>query len=176
MSERRKVLYISAVINFMTGVILGIILFYGQLKSGNEEVRAVYEYEKTISLSDFFRLSWLNIIWMLSIFFARSVMPSGFFHPVVCVRGIISSFSMIYILTLFGVREAVASFFPQCVSILPLLLYFSVEMVEKNRESIKNGYETCSLKRHEIATIFVLSILAGAVEVLFFGFFCRYLF
>ncbi len=176
MNEKRKVLYISAIINFVTGVVFGIILFYGQLKSAGGEIKTVYEYETTISLSDFFRLSWLNVLWMISIFFARSVMPSRFFHPVVCVRGAISSFSMIYMLSQFGIREAVVSIFPQCVSILPLLLYFSVETAEKYRDSMQNGYEPCSLKRHEIASIFILSMLAGAVEVFFFGLFCRYLF
>ncbi len=176
MNEKRKVLYISAAINFVTGVVLGIILFYGQLKSIGEEVKAVYEYDKTVSLSDFFRLSWLNVLWMLSVFFARSIMPSGFFHPIACVRGIVSSFSMIYILSLFGIKEAVASLLPQCVSILPLLMYFSVETAVKYRENVQNGYEPCSLKRQEIATMLILSMLSGAAEVLLFSFFCNYLF
>lgn len=176
MREKRKVLYISAIINFVTGVVLGIILFYGQLKSTKGEISAVYEYETAISLSDFFRLSWLNVLWMISVFFARCIMPSKFFHPVVCVRGMVSSFSMLYILSLFGIREAIGTTLPQCVSILPLLLYFSVETAEKYRDSMQSGYEPCSLKRHEIVAIFILSMLAGAIEVLFFGFFCRYLF
>ena len=176
MDQERKAAYIAAVINFITGIIFGIILFYGQLKSGNDEIRVVYEYEKTVSLADFLRLSWMNVIWLISVFFARCIAPSGFFHPVVCVRGIVSSFSMLYILALFGFREAVSSILPQCVSILPLLLNFSVETAQKHKKNAQNGYEVCLLKRREIAAIFILSMLAGAVEVLFFRIFCKNLF
>lgn len=176
MKGERRALYISAAINFVTGIVLGIILFYGQLKSTGKELGVIYEYDKTSSLSDFIRLSWLNILWMLSIFFARCILPLGFFHPIVVIRGCISSFSMLYILTLFGVREAVASIVPQCISVLPLLLFFSVETVIKYRDNLQSGYEPCALKRHEIASIFVFAMLSAAAEVLVFRVFCNYLF
>lgn len=176
MNSERKALYISVAINFIIGIVLGIILFYGQLKSTGEEIDALYEYDKTSSLSDFIRLSWLNILWMLSIFFARCILPLGFFHPIVAIRGCISSFSILYILTLFGIREAAASILPQCFSFLPLLLFFSVETVIRYRDNLQNGYEPCSLKRQEIASIFVFGMLSAAIEVLVFRLFCNYLF
>ncbi|MBQ3022190.1 MAG: hypothetical protein IJD91_02535 [Clostridia bacterium] len=176
MNDERKTLYISAAINFVIGIVLGTVLFYGQIKGTGTEIVSVYEYDKTTSLSDFFRLSWLNILWMLSVFFARCILPLGFIHPIITVRGLISSFSMLYILSVFGVREAVASIFPQCVSVLPLLLYFSVETVTKYRENLRNGNEPCCLRRHEIASIFVWSMLSGVAEVFVFRILCKYLF
>lgn len=176
MNSERKVLYISAAVNFAIGIVLGIILFYGQLKSSGDDIGVIYEYDKTSSLSDFFRLTWLNILWMLSAFFARCILPLGFFHPVLAIRGCISSFSILYILSLFGIKEAAASLLPPCVSFLPLLLFFSVETVVKSRENIKNSYEASALKRYEIASIFVLGMLSAAAEVLVFRLFCNYLF
>ena len=171
MNEERRKIYISALINFLVGIVLGIILFYGQQKVDRGDLTAIYEYDKTVSTTDFFRLSWLNLLWLITIFFARILMPIWFFHPVFFVRGTISSFSMLYIVTLFGKVEAVASLIPQCFSILPLLLYFSVETVLK----FKNSCELSTLKRGEIAKLFVFSMIAGATEVLLFEFFCNYL-
>ena len=176
MSEKRRILYLSATVNFIFGIVIGIILFYGQLKSADNEVLSVCKYDKNATLADFLRLSWLNIVWLLSVFFARCILPVGAFHPIVAIRGTISSFSILYILTLFGIREAATTIVPQCFSVLPLLLFFSVETVEKHRNNIQNGLEPCSLKRNEIATIFVLGILAAASEVLIFRVFCKYLF
>ncbi len=175
MSEKRKMLYISAAINFIAGIVLGIILFYGQLKSMGG-IEKIYEYDKTASLADFFRLSWLNMIWLITAFFARCILPPGIFHPIVAVRGMISSFSALYILKAFGIMEVAATLVPQAFSVLPLILYFSVETVERYQANVKEDVEPCSLKRNEVAKLFALSVLSGASEVLIFKVFCNYLF
>lgn len=176
MNNERKILYISVAINFIVGIIIGIILFYGQMRTNSALLENGYSYDKSATLTDFFRLSWLNILWLLSIFIAHSILPIRVIHPIIAVRGCVSAFSILYILTGFGIREAAASVIPQCFSVLPLLAAFSVETVVKHRENIKNGYEPCSIKRHEAAAIFIFSMLAGGAEVLIFQFLCTYLF
>ena len=176
MKSEHKTLYISVAINFMVGAIIGIILFYGQGKSTAEGAETLLEYNKEADLADFFRLAWVNMLWLLSAFFARTILPVGFLHPVVAIRGTVSTFSALYILSEFGTREMSASLLPQCVSILPLLFFFSVGTVIKYRDNIKNGYEPCSLKRCEMVKIMALSIVSSAVEVAIFAVFCKYLF
>lgn len=175
MNNERRMLYISVAINFVIGIVIGIILFYGQMRSQSSLLQDGYDYDKSATFTDFFRLSWLNTLWLISIFFAHCILPVSVVHPIIAVRGCVSAFSILYILTLFGVREAVASVIPQCFSVLPLLAVFSVENIIRYRKNLKNGYEPCSMKRHEIASIFIFSVLAGAAEVLIFRFFCMYL-
>ena len=176
MKKDYKPLYISVAINFLVGAVIGIILFYGQVKNAGEEINVIMEYNKEATLSDFFRLSWENALWLVALFFARSILPVAFLHPIVALRGTVSSFSALYILTAFGVREMMVSLFPQCVSILPILAFFSVEAVLKYKNNVQNGHEPCSLRRYEVASMLVMSVVASAVEVLFFAFFCKYLF
>ena len=176
MNDESRVLYISAAVNFVVGIVIGIILFYGQLKSAGNEISPIYEYDKNVSFADFFRLLWINILWMLSVFFARCILPVGVFHPIVTIRGLISSFSFLYIFSAFGIREASTSVIPQCFSALPLIYFFSVKTVTKYRYNVQNGFEPCSLKRYEIAEVFMWSVLSAATEVLFFRFFGNILF
>ena len=176
MNNERKILYISAGINFIVGIVVGTILFYGQMRSDPSLSENIYVYDKSATLSDFLRLSWLNLIWVFSVVIARSIFPVRIVHPVLVVRGCISSFSILYILSSFGIKEAGASVIPQCLSVLPLLTAFSVETALKHRENIKNGFETFSVKRYEIAAVFVFSLLSAGIEVLVFRIFCTYLF
>lgn len=176
MNNERKILYISVAVNFIVGIIIGIILFYGQMRTSPSFLENSYSYDKTVTLTDFFRLSWLNLIWMFSIFIAHSILSIRAVHPIIAVRGCVSSFSVLYILSMFGIREAAAAVIPQCLSVLPLLMAFSVSTVIKQRENLKNGCEPCSIKRYEAAFIFLFAMLAAAAEVLFFRTFCIYLF
>lgn len=176
MNNERKILYLSAGINFIVGIIVGTILFYGQMRVDPSLAENVYAYDKAASLSDFLRLSWLNLIWVFSILIAHSIFPVRMVHPVLVVRGCVSSFSVLYILTCFSIKEAAASVIPQCLSVLPLLGAFSVETALRHRENIKSGVQTFSVKRYEVAAIFVFSIIAAGIEVLIFRLFCSYLF
>ena len=176
MKSEHKPIYISVEVNFLIGIMLGIILFFGQVKSVGEETETILKYNYEATLSDFFRLTWMNVTWMISIFFARIILPIKFFHPIITLRGAVSSFSALYLLNAFGIKEMLVSLFPQCLSILPLLSYFSALTTIKYRENIQSGCEPCSLRRSEIAWALVLSIVSGAIEVLVFAFFCKYLF
>ena len=157
MNNERRILYISVAANFIIGIIIGIILFYGQMRIEPAVLEGGYTYDKSATLADFFRLSWLNTIWLLSIFLAHCILPLRMVHPIIAVRGCVSSFSILYILTLLGIKEAVAAVIPQCLSVLPMLAIFSVETTVKYRENIKNGYSPCSFKRYEIVSIFMFS-------------------
>lgn len=176
MNNERKILYISAGINFIVGIVVGTILFYGQMRVDPSLGETVYAYDKSATLADFLRLSWINLVWIFSIFIVHSIFPVRIVNPVVVVRGCVSSFSVLYILTYFGVKEAAAAVIPQCLSILPLLGAFSVETALRHRENIKSGVQNFSVKRYEVATIFVFSILTAGIEVLIFRLFCSYLF
>ncbi len=176
MNNERKILYISVGINFIVGIIVGIILFYGQMRAEPSLSENAYAYDKAATLADFLRISWLNFVWMFSVFIAHSILPMRMVHPVIVVRGLVSSFSILYILNSFGIKEAIASVIPQCLSVLPLLGAFSVETVLKHRENMKNGVEAFSVKKYEIAAIFVFCLLSAGIEVLTFRLFCSYLF
>ena len=176
MNDERRILYICTAVNFVVGVIVGILLFYGQLKSNSDVFGEAYSYDTAVQLTDFFRVSWLNILWLFSIFIAHNMLPVSAIHPIIFVRGCASSFSMMYILNFVGVREAVASVLPQCVSVLPLLAMFSVNVVVKRRENLHNGEEPFSMKRSDAVKLFAYSAAAGAIETLVFRFFCLYFF
>ena len=176
MNSERKMLYISASVSFVVGIVLGIILFYGQLRAETSVSENAYVYDKTATLTDFFRISWNNILWLFSIFVAHSIFPVSFFQPIVSVRGCVSAFSVLYILSFFGIKEAVASAVPQCLCMIPMIIMFSVENVIRCRENVRSGREMFSLKRYEAASIFVFSALAGGAEIVFFRFLCIYLF
>ena len=176
MNNDRKKLYISAGINFIVGIILGIILFYGQLKSDPTLTEKIYTYDKSVTLADFIRLSWLNLRWIFSVFISHSILPLRVIHPVLTIRGCVNSFSILYILSVFGIKEAFATALGQCLSILPLLGMFSVEAVIRHRENVRNGLEAFSVKRRELTAIFVFSLLSAGVEVILFRLLCTYLF
>lgn len=176
MNSERKMLYISVGINFVVGVILGAVLFYGQLRSNPGVFETEYIYSKDVMIADFFRVAWLNILWLFSIFIAHNMISVAAMHPIVAIRGCAGSFSMLYILHFLGIKEAAASVLPQCLSILPLIAVFSVETVMKRRELVQSGFEPFSMRRSDVAGIFVFSLLAAGAEVLFFRFFCVCLF
>ena len=66
------------------------------------------------------------------------------------------------------IPEAVVSALPQCISVLPMLMCFSIKCVEKRQILKENGKNPFSLSRTEAAMIFLKSLAAAAGEVLFF--------
>ena len=176
LDSERKVLYISVAVNFFIGTVMGIILFYGQIRTDAGAFENGYIYDTAVTVTDFFRLSWINIIWIVSVFVSQGLIPVCVIHPVTAVKGCVCTFSTLYLLTLFGIKEATAAVLPQCFSALPLVLIFSAELALKRRRAVKNGNEIFSVKRRDAAAVLGLSMLAGTVEVLFFRLFCSYLF
>lgn len=168
MSNERKILYIWVGICFLVGVTVGILLFCGQMRSDPAVFQNEYTYNTDVGAGDFFRVSYLNLLWMFSIFLAHNILPVSVIHPVVAVRGCAGAFSLMYILSFVGVKEAIVSVLPQCFTILPLLAAFSVETVIKRRENIKNGLEPFSLRRRDVGAMFLVSALAGGAETLIF--------
>ncbi len=175
MKNERKILYLSVLINFVIGVILGIVLFFGQIRSGKGIVQNMYEYDTDVSVTDFIRMMWASVLWLLSVFVSYGILRAKHIHPVIIIRGCVNSFSVLYVLYLFGLKEAAVAFIPQCFTILPMLLMFSAETiyVQSQRENQSAGI---LFKKSDIVRIFALSLLSSGAEVLIFKAFCTYLF
>ncbi len=172
MSNERKMLYVSAGINFIIGIIAGIILFCGQMRNGASVTQSIYEFDKAVSVTDFVRMTWINLIWMFSIVAARSMLNAKLVHPVLVVRGCVNSFSLLYILSVFGIKEALSAILPQCFSVLPMLMIFSAEIAVKHSDSDRGS----SIRKSTVAAILLFSAISSGVEVLLFKAFCVYLF
>ena len=175
MSNERKMLYMSVIINFVIGVVVGIILFFGQIRSQGPLPENIYNYDTVISWADFFRVAWVNLVWMFTTLAAQAILRVRFIHPIMIVRGCVASFTVLYTLYIFGIRESAASIIPQCLTTIPLLMFFSAEsMSVKNlRES---GVSGILIKKSEVALMIVLSIVSAGAEVILFRLFCTYLF
>lgn len=175
MSNERKMLYMSVIINFVIGIVVGIILFFGQIRSQGPLPENIYSYDTVISAADFLRVAWVNLVWMFTTLAAQGILRIRFIHPIMIVRGCVASFTVLYTLYLFGIRESAASVIPQCLTTIPLLMFFSAEsMSGKNlRES---GVSGILIKKSEAALMTVLSIVSAGAEVIIFRLFCTYLF
>lgn len=166
--EERKKLCLFTAINFTLGIIMGIVLFYGQQRSNSAVFEGNFEYSTALELMDFFRLSWINLLWLFSIFIARNILLVSSMHPIMLLRGCMSSFSLMYIFTYIGVKEGIMSAMPQCFSILPLLMFFSVETARKQRLSIETGGGTVTLKKGELFLMMFGAMLSGGIEMVLF--------
>lgn len=175
LTQERKKLCLFTAINFIVGIIIGIVLFYGQQRSNPGIFEGSYEYDTALELMDFFRVSWLNLLWLFSIFIAHNILPIASMHPCLLLRGCMSSFSVMYILTYIGIKEAAASVTAQCFSVLPLLMFFSVEIAKKRREMSENSQEGISLRKSEIFLMFFAAALTGGVEMVLFNAICTIL-
>ncbi|MBQ8808218.1 MAG: hypothetical protein IJZ81_02800 [Clostridia bacterium] len=175
-NSERKILYMSAAVNFIVGTVIGMILFYGQMNSNPQIFSEGYIYDKGTGVIDFLRITWLNLMWIFSVFIARNILPLPIMHPVVAIRGCAGAFSAMYIFNCIGIKEAVASVLPQCFSVLPFIIIYSVETAI-NRKNLPFG-ETGSftVKRSQAGAIFLFSFITAGLEVLFFRFFCVCLF
>ena len=166
--EERKKLCLFTSINFTVGIIMGIVLFYGQQRSSPAVFDGNFEFNTALELMDFFRLSWMNLLWLFSIFIARNILPVSSMHPIMLLRGCMSSFSLMYIFTYIGLKEGIMSAMPQCFSILPLLMFFSVEMARKQRISFETGSNAVTLKKGELFLMLFGAVLAGGIEMVLF--------
>ncbi len=63
----------------------------------------------------------------------------------------------------------------QCFSVLPLLMFFSVETVKKRRQMQEGIQEGIYLKKGEIFMMFFGAALAGGVEIVLFRAACTIL-
>lgn len=172
LTQERKRLCLFTAINFMIGIIMGIVLFYGQQRSNSTVFDGNYEFSTALEIMDFFRLSWINLLWLFSIFIARNILPVSSMHPFMLLRGCMSSFSLMYIFTYIGIREGLMSAVPQCFSILPLLMFFSIEMARKQRVSFETNSKTVTLKKSEIFLMLFGAALAGGIEMVLFRVLC----
>ena len=176
LNEERKKLYLYTMMNLLSGIILGIVLFYANMRSGAGVSFGEYYYDKTVGFSEVVRAWWANIMWMMSAFLAHSILSVSFLHIIVWVRGMASGFSVLYLLESFGIKEALSSSVPQCVSALPILIWFSVNCVQKKKELCEKGISYLILKRRDTAIVFLLSMVAAIVEIGVFKLFCCVLF
>ena len=176
MSSQHKKLYLYAGINFLIGTVIGIVLFYGQMRSNPSVFTAGYSYDKTVEIIDFFRAWWLNTMWLFAIFISNSVMRLAPFHIIVAVRGCASSYGIMYLLNCIGIKEAVASVLPQCLTVLPLLMWFSVLNTEKRAVAESEGRDGISLKRIDAVKMFAFSLISALAEMIIFTFLCNCLF
>ncbi|MBE7033132.1 MAG: hypothetical protein E7406_02775 [Ruminococcaceae bacterium] len=172
MSNERKILYLSAGINFTIGIVIGIILFFGQIRNEAFASHNIYEFDRNVSVTDFVRMSWVNLIWMFSIVAARSMLSAKVIHPVLVIRGCVNAFSLLYILHSFGIKEAVFATLPQSFSVLPMLIIFSAETVARRTD----GNGVLSIGKGGAVAVLLFSVVSAGIEVLLFRFFCAYLF
>ncbi len=172
LSEERKKLCLFTAINFTLGIIMGIVLFYGQQKSNSAVFEGKFEFSTALGLMDFFRVSWINLLWLFSVFIAGNILPISSMHPIMLIRGCMSSFSLMYIFTYIGITEGIVSAVPQCFSVLPLLMFFSVEMARKQRMSFETDRKTVTLKKSEIFLMLFGATLAGGIEMVIFRLLC----
>ena len=168
MSDERKKLCVSVGINFLAGIIIGLMLFYAHIKSGQEMLTEELYYEKNVSISDVLRVCWLNIMWVLSVFMAHTILPVGMLHVVVGIRGSVNAFSLMYLFNMFGIKKAIVSVLPQCLSVLPMLMWFSVLCVERRRMRREEGKDTSALSCRDSLMMFIISAVAAVFEVMFF--------
>ena len=168
MNREQKLIYISVGINFLVGIIIGMVLFYGQIRTDISVFDEVNVTGGVISFGEFLHVSWLDLLWLIFIFLFHNLLPMPFIHPVMMLRGCCTSFCVMYILTFMGIKEAMAAVIPQCFSILPIMILFSVKVVGKRKNIIENGGEPFTFNRREALLTILISLIAGGLEVVFF--------
>ncbi len=107
-------------------------------------------------------------MWMLSVLLGHSVMCAAPIHVIIGLRGAVNSFSALFMLEFFGVKESAVAVIPQCLSVLPMLMIFSGFYVEKRKNGITEGKEFLVLTRKETASIFGFSLIAALLEAVIF--------
>ena len=168
MNREQKLIYISVGINFLVGIIIGMVLFYGQIRTDISVFDEVNVTGGVISFGKFLHVSWLDLLWLIFIFLFHNLLPMPFIHPVMMLRGCCTSFCVMYILTFMGIKEAMAAVIPQCFSILPIMILFSVKVVGKRKNIIENGGEPFTFSRSEALLTVLISLIAGGLEVIFY--------
>lgn len=158
------------------GTIIGIVLFYGQMRHNPAVFLTEYSYDKTLEIIDFFRAWWTNTMWLFAVFIAQGFVRAIPLHVMVGIRGVASSYCSMYIANYLGIKECVISVLPQCMTILPLVIWFSVTSAEKRINNAAGGAEGTFMKRIDGVKIFVLSMISAAFETAVFAFLCYCLF
>ena len=66
-SAERKKLCLYVGINFVIGVIIGILLFFAHMRSNPIIHPEEYSYDKTVGIIDVIRVWWMNLMWCLEV-------------------------------------------------------------------------------------------------------------
>lgn len=171
-SERKKML-VSTGVNFALGSVMGTILFYGFLRGGGG-VRNI-EFSRDITPLAVARLTWLNLLWLFSIFIMHQMFFTRFFQPIMIVRAVTCTFSASYIMTYSSVRAAVAAVLPQCLSILPIMAFFTSSVIKRQERKCLGEKSGCTIQSKDVFRIFLIGALGALLETLFFAIICRLL-
>ena len=169
LADERKKLYLYAGINFMLGIIMGVILFYGQIRNDPAVFATEYSYDRTIEIIDFLRIWWLDMMWLLAIFMAHGLVKVQWLHIILLLRGCASSYGTMYLLHYIGIKETISSVLPQCLSVFPLMMWFSVYVIHKRRKEREYMSEGLVVTRIEMLRMLLFSMVASAVETLIFA-------
>lgn len=168
LNDERKKLCLYTGLNFLAGIIIGTVLFYAHMRSNPQPVSGEYTYTTDLTFIDILRVWWLNIMWLFSAFIAHTILPARPLHIIVGIRASVSSFSALYLMETFGIKELTVSLLPQCISILPVLMCFSVICVEKRRKRLEEGKEPFGMSRSEAGLIFLNGALSAVLESIAF--------
>ena len=167
-SERKKML-VSTGANFILGSVMGTVLFYGFQRGGGSAVNL--QFKSDITPITVLRLIWLNLLWLFSIFITHRMFFTSFFQPIMIVRAVTSAFSASYIMTYSGVREAFVTALPQCLSILPIMAFFTSFVIRKREIKCAGDKIECTIHTRDVFRIFLLGTLGALLETLFFALF-----
>lgn len=162
---------VAAGMYFAAGIIFGTVLFYAQKNTG--EAVAI---NKTVSVWDFARLAYNNLLWIFSVYICGITVPFDGFHPMLAARGTANGYCTAYMLSHCGVRAVCAAVVPQCLGILPALFKCSVHMQGRRARLLKAGHTPSVIRRGELLVLFFAGFCAAAEEVLLYTAFCRFLF
>ena len=172
--DRKKLIIILA--NYAIGAIIGIVLFYAQMRGAGAEFSEDIEFIPSLSVGSFLKTAWTNMLWIFSVFLFHSITSCVSAHPIMAVRGIVDTFCAMYLLNSFGIKVALASELGQCFSILPGLSIFTLSILKRRKNAVLAGREPCTIKRRDAAIFFMISLLAACVEAVFFKLICAILF
>ena len=115
--------------NYALGGVTGIVLFYAQLRGAGFDLSQQNEFVPAISIENFLKTAWTNMLWIFSIFLFHSITPCTFAQPISMARGVTDTFCVMYLLSTFGIKAALASALPQCFSILPAMVIFTQSII-----------------------------------------------
>lgn len=165
--ERRKLCLFSAA-DFTLGIIVGMVLFYGQQKNAPSLFDGGYEFRTVMQISDIMRAFKLNFLWLFAIFASFNILPLAPLQPIMLLRGAMSGFSVLYVMSYIGIKEAVQCILPQCFSILPLFLAFYVKTAENRKKKREEGKEPFSLTKSEFFLLTFWAAASAAAECALF--------
>ncbi len=173
-SDQKKLIITLA--NYALGGVIGIVLFYAQMRGAGLDFSEDVEFVPTLSVGSFLKTAWTNMLWIFSVFLFHSITSCVSAQPVMAARGIVDTFCVMYLLSSFGVKVTLASALPQCFSILPVMALFTLSILKRRKNAVLMGREPCTIKRRDTALFFMISLLAACVEAVFFKLICMILF